>query len=84
MVQSSRWLLFFQGLKFAGQFILLLRSIRASFFVVYLLLSINWSFELCYFSMNKSNYCSTFPSHIADLFAAKCLLVGCVVSPYVI
>ena len=27
------------------------------FFVVYLLLSINWSFELCYFSMNKSNYC---------------------------
>ena len=52
-------------------------------FVVYLLLSVKWSFELRYFSTNKSNYCGTFPSHIADLFAAKYLLVGCVVSPYI-
>ena len=28
-----------------------------SFFVVYLLLSVNWSFELHYFSTNKFNYC---------------------------
>ena len=36
---------------------------------------VKWSFELCYFSMNNSNYCRTFPSHIANLLATEFLFV---------
>ena len=57
--------------KFARHFLLSFLQALA----VYLFLSVNWSFELCYFSTSDSGFCRPFPSHITSLFANKCFLV---------
>jgi len=51
--------------------------------VVYLLLSINKSFEFLYFGMKDSRFCRPFPLHIINLNADECLLMGHVVSSYI-
>ena len=51
--------------------------------VVYLLLSINKSFELHYFGTKDSGFCRPFPLHIINFNAHEYLLVGHVVSSYI-
>jgi len=51
--------------------------------VVYLLLNVNRSFELRYFSTKDSGFCRPFPSHIISFNTGDYLLVGHVVSSYV-
>ena len=51
--------------------------------VVYLLLSINKSFELRYLGTKDSGFCGPFPSHIINFNAGEYLLGGHVVSSYI-
>ena len=48
---------FLPGPEVCGAVLTVTKEHSRKLFVVCLLLSVNWSFELCYFSMNKSNYC---------------------------
>ena len=48
--------------------------------VVYLLLSVNKSFELHYLAMKNSGFCRPFPSHIINFNAGEYLLVHVVSS----
>ena len=57
--------------------------IPASFCFFYLLLSINKSLELHYFSTKESGFCRPFPLHIINFNAGEYLLVGHVVSLYI-
>ena len=51
--------------------------------VVYLLLSVNRSLKLHYFSTKDSGFCRPLPSHIINFNAGEYLLVGHAVSSYV-
>ena len=61
--------------------ILFLWRIPASFCCLFAV-SINKSFELCYFGTKDSGFCRPFPSHI-NFNAGEYLLVGHVVSSYI-
>ena len=51
--------------------------------VVYLLLSVNRSFELRYFGTKDSGFCRPFALHIINFNASEYLLVGHIVSSYI-